>query len=280
MRYLGRPPLAALSGYDAARSGRIQNKAFAARLAAASAEIEAAATRYATAAAAGTLTVDSPFVLSGIKNKEMSNHYDMRFAKNGSPGRHVYDELRAFAGGRCPYCCQRPVNTLDHYWPKGKNAAVALIPDNLVAACRDCNTAKGQFQPVSRSGELLHPYFDAEYTDQWLKAKVVRSPDGPAIQFYPDPPPGWRADDSGRVREHFGRLELNDLYSILAADEVVSIRRGLNDLLAVGLPVDVRDQLESRFASERGGNPNSWRTALYGGLAQDSWFWSGGFNEF
>lgn len=280
MKFLGRPPLAALSGHDAARTGRIQDESFAARLAAASAEVDAAATRYATAAAAGTLATAGPFVLSGIQNKEMSKHYDERFARDGSPGRHVYDKLRAFAGGRCPYCRQRPVNTLDHYWPKRSHGAVALIPDNLVPACRDCNIAKGQFQPAARSGELLHPYFDAEHTDRWLKAKVDRSPEGPVVQFYPDPPSGWHADDAGRVREHFERLELNDLYSILGVDEVISIRKGLDDLLAVGEPGDVRDQLASRFVSERGISPNSWRTALYGGLALDTWFWSGGFNAF
>lgn len=269
-----------MSGYNAARSGRIHDKAFAGRLAASSTEVETAAARYATAAATGTLATASPFVLGGITNEEMSKHYDRRFAKDGSPGRNVYDTLRAFAAGRCPYCRQRPVKTLDHYWPKGGHSAVALAPDNLVPACRDCNIAKGQYQPAGRSGELLHPYFDVEHTDQWLKAMVDLAPEGPAIRFYSDPPSVWSADDAGRVREHFTRLELGDLYSILAVDEVMSMSDRLDELLTAGDPKDVRDHLASRCTSERGRNPNSWRTALYDGLVRDAWFWSGGFNEF
>lgn len=258
----------------------MKNTELAARLEAACPEVDAAAGQYAAAAAAGTLSAAGPFVLSDIDNAEMSKHYDARFAAARSAGRAVYDQLRAFAAGRCPFCGNRPVKTLDHYWPKNGHGAVALVPDNLVPACRDCNTAKGSYQPTARSGELLHPYFDPEHHDQWLKARIVRALEGPVVIYYADPSPTWTAAEAARVTEHFTRLELGDHYSILAVDQISSMVGDLHDLLTAGSAADVVAHLASRFDREGRRSMNGWRTALYGGLAQDGWFCAGGFNTF
>ena len=41
----------------------------------------------------------------------------------------------------CPYCEVRPVKTLDHFLPQ-RYAALTIVSQNLIPACRDCNTEK------------------------------------------------------------------------------------------------------------------------------------------
>lgn len=279
MKYLGRPSIDPLSGHDAARS-RVQDVGFARRLADACPEVAEAAALYVAAAARGALSATNPFVLADITNAEMSQHYDRRFAQDKSAGRHIYDSLRARAAGRCPYCRTRPVSALDHYWPKHAHASIALVPDNLVPCCGDCNKAKGTYQPKTRAGELLHPYFDVEPEERWLKAEAVRALEGPVIVFAAEPPSTWPADDAGRVHQHFTRLKLGDHYSILAVDQIGSMVAHLEDLLLAGDAAHVQEYLERLFLSACQREPNGWRTALFQALAEDPWFCAGGFSDF
>lgn len=62
--------------------------------------------------------------------------------------------LHKRAGGRCAYCkCKLSVKskghrkrlTVDHVIPKSKGGTNS--PDNLVAACKECNNAKGNKMP-------------------------------------------------------------------------------------------------------------------------------------
>lgn len=50
------------------------------------------------------------------------------------------DRVLAKNGGRCVYCGD-PADTIDHVIPKSKGGTDDL--DNLVPACRDCNSRKG-----------------------------------------------------------------------------------------------------------------------------------------
>ncbi len=50
-------------------------------------------------------------------------------------------QLAATTGGRCAYCGERPATTHDHVRPKSRGGTGTAT--NLVPACDECNTRKG-----------------------------------------------------------------------------------------------------------------------------------------
>lgn len=271
MKYLGQPGLAVHAGYDAAMS-KMAPSPLRDLLASARGEFAAEATRYTTAALAGGLWSEPEFELTAITTTEMSTHYDQRFARYGSPGRPVYDELMVRAGGTCPYCSTRTPTEMDHYLPKSRHVASTLHLDNLVPTCRDCNSEKKAFEADVRGRELLHPYFDLEHQDTWLTASLVTEP-GIVVTYEPVPPQTWAPDDAARVSEHFSRLKLGLHYSQLAAGEVQSLRGTLIGLRSsTDGAAAVRWYLNNRHESCQSTEINSWRTALYRALADSDDF--------
>ena len=100
--------------------------------------------------------------------------YTNRMAKEGAPGRPVYNALK-LAARRCPLCGHRDVSTLDHYLPKTAFPLLCVTPSNLVPACSDCNKVKSDALPATAADQTLHPYFDDADQDAWLKAEVVQA---------------------------------------------------------------------------------------------------------
>lgn len=67
-----------------------------------------------------------------------------------SEGRVYYDELiQAAKHDLCPLCAHRDVSTLDHYLPKADYPRLAVVPINLIPACKDCNTSKLNTYPTT-----------------------------------------------------------------------------------------------------------------------------------
>jgi hypothetical protein len=220
----------------------------------------------------------SDFELSTVSNTEMLALYKNRMARPRSPARHVYDEiLSAPEQGICPFCGQRDVSTLDHYVPKAVFPAAAIDPINLLPACRDCNFVKGVEVSTEPGKEPLHPYFDTVGPVQWLRARVIHV--SPAvIEFYVDPSPEWTEIFSQRVRDHFRRFHLADLYGSHSATELNSIRLYLEDLYeGEDGAKTVGEHLQQIARAKRGARLNSWQTAMYESLAADKWFHEGNF---
>ncbi|WP_053161421.1 HNH endonuclease [Streptomyces caatingaensis] len=65
-----------------------------------------------------------------------------------------------FANELCPLCGISKVTTIDHQLLKGRYPLLAVVPVNLVPACRDCNTGKGEEAPATAEDQPLHPYYD------------------------------------------------------------------------------------------------------------------------
>jgi len=68
--------------------------------------------------------------------------------------------------GRCAYCLRKPVEgeaqlTKDHFIPKSRNGRNSGT--NIVPACEDCNTRKGNIHPdkwcTEEQLERIHTYF-------------------------------------------------------------------------------------------------------------------------
>lgn len=241
--------------------------------------IEAAALELDEKVTKGELhTVIREDIVNGnVTSKELEDVYTYRMAKQGTPGRKVYDKLKIAAPyGVCPLCFHRSVTTIDHYLPKAKYPRLSVVPINLVPSCSDCNKSKLSDYPTSSEKESLHPYYDDIENDLWLKA-IVNYSTPPTIQFKVTPCEDWADLLTERVKNHFESLKLNELYSTQAAVEMAQINYRLLNIYNVLGATGVRDHLLEGAETRSHANINSWQTALYSAIANDNWFCDGGF---
>lgn len=218
-------------------------------------------------------TIEQADNIAGIVTKaEMSKIYNDKMAKKSSPGRKYYDKyMAAPKNGICPLCGQRIVSTLDHYLPKMKYPTLAVTPINLVPACKDCNTGKGEKDFESSEEETIHPYFDDIENEPWLYARIIEEEEI-AIIFEVKKPDPWTDVLYARVKNHFKLFKLNALYSAHAV-ETLRYNLGLfvNIYNKTG-PTGVTEHLEECYESSKRVYLNSWQTATYRALYESQWF--------
>lgn len=148
----------------------------------------------------------------------MKKMYSSRFA-NSSPSYEasykIYKEIRSSVK-LCPYCNYpaRPVRQLDHYLPKSVFPTLAITANNLVPICKDCNEDKDDYYPTNKEEMLLHPYYDDVANDilNFLKCKIIED-DNIGFEFYIEKQKDWDDIMFKRVKCHFEKLKLNELYS-------------------------------------------------------------------
>jgi len=240
--------------------------------------IEAAADDYETSASSVMLhTLPTADHINGVTKDEMSDVYEFRMVRQGTPGRSIYDRLiSAPIQGRCPLCGHGQVSTLDHYLPRSSFPALTVLPINLIPACGDCNKLKRDFLPSTQEELSLHPYYDEVEDDRWLYAEVVEEIPT-ALTYYVLAPTDWTAIKSARVSNHFYLFELGTLYASNAASELVEMRLSLERLYTNAGAAAVQDHLREQATSCSRAHINSWRTAMFDALADNEWFCSGGF---
>lgn len=199
-------------------------------------------------------------------------------AKEGAPGRDIYDEIYESApNGKCPLCAHRPVSSLDHYLPKAHYPALVVTPLNLVPSCGDCNKSKLNAIPLGADEVGFHPYYDNVDGEKWLYAKVVTSTPA-AVVFIVQASAAWDNILTERVRNHFRDMGLGALYASEAADELSNIRHQFVGFHNAGGMQRVRHELEERAESCAEAQRNGWRTATYQAWAESDWFCDGGFS--
>ena len=219
-------------------------------------------------------------VVGSVTKKELKDVYSVHMLGRAKPARMLYDQLLSKAPlGRCPFCGFGQASTLDHYLPKSKYPLVAVVPNNLVPACKDCNTGKSAAIAVTEESQCLHPYFDHQHfvTEQWLFAEVV--PTIPAtLRFYVAPPPHWDGVSKKRVQSHFNDFKLGRRYSLEVIPQLACLRDTLSTyqsmLGAEGVKLHLQIEASSNFKLHK----NSWQTAMYQALATSDWYCNGGFN--
>jgi len=215
-----------------------------------------------------------------ITRKEMLKLYDDKFAKAGQPGRIHYDKLRSMVpNGRCPLCGIKQISTLDHYLPKAKFPVFAILPLNLIPACRDCNTDKLSQIATCYAEETIHPYYDDIDSDQWLNTTI--SATSPVrFSFYIEPPAMWGSEMEQRVEKHMEVFSINKLYASHAAEELSNIYHQLNKIFHALGADGVREHLKDGFETRYFASKNSWQTAMYKAMYQSEWFHTYGFRIF
>jgi hypothetical protein len=240
--------------------------------------IAAAAILYESAGATASFHAIAPNGLAGteVTQRQMVGVYNQRMARKNSPGRPIYDRLKAAApDDRCPLCGQGVVSTLDHHLPEARYPELAVTPLNLVPACSDCNRAKHNWYPLTAGHQTLHPYFDDLETDIWLRAHVIEESPA-ALKFFIDPPAGSSHPMQARVKRHFEVFRLALLYGSHSASELSSIGHQIRALYLRAGPESVRSHLDEERISREAANTNSWQAATYRALVASDWYCAGG----
>ena len=212
-----------------------------------------------------------------VTKKEMAGVYNNRMARNGSPGRSVYDAIKCLPdNGICPFCDQGYVSTLDHILPKVAFPVLAVTPDNLVGACRDCNTAKLAAAPTNAEDAPLHPYFDKVSGRRWLGARVIES-EVAAVVFHIAYVDAWSEELNARLKNQFELLGLDHLYASQAAREISGQRENLAQIFNVLGKEGVREELNRQSRSWEKYRLNSWQAVTFRVLSDSDWYCSSGY---
>jgi hypothetical protein len=219
-------------------------------------------------------------VIGAVTKKELKDLYSTHMVGENKPARATYDQLLAEAPlGRCPFCGLGQATTLDHYLPKAKYPLVAVVPVNLVPACKDCNTGKSTAVATTENEQCLHPYFDHQHfiTEQWLYAEI-RATTPATIKFFVEPPVHWDMTSRQRVQSHFKDFKLATRYSSVAGEQLACLRGTLNQRFQTLGGDGVKQHLEIEANSYSEVHINSWQTAMFQALAASDWYCNGGFN--
>ena len=209
-------------------------------------------------------------VTGGATKDDMVWIYEKKFVRDG--GRNYYNKIMKIPPfARCPFCGVRRVSTLDHYLAKTEYPTFAITPNNLIASCADCNKIKSNLVFKNREDELFHPYYD-EFDDEiWLKSNVWLN-DEILFEFYVQKPESWTDEKYARAKNHFEKLELNNLYISHAAEEFTECQYSLKRIYKTGGKDLVRVELLDRIKEHRSNMKNTWRAALYDGLLNSNDF--------
>lgn len=96
---------------------------------------------------------------------------------------YIRPDIWAKTNGRCWYCgCDlSPANwSVDHFLPPGRGGSD--LPNNLVPACRPCNSAKGNSASLDGLREYLIGIVTRNRRPVRVKAKAAPLPEAKTIQ--------------------------------------------------------------------------------------------------
>jgi len=209
-----------------------------------------------------------------VTGAELADLYDRVLVRGGE--RHVYDAIRmGVRYGRCPYCGQRSVGTIDHYLPQSTFPEFSVLPINLVPCCSDCNHEKREHSPSANFDQLFHPYFDDWSDLEILKAEIeISSSIDVTFRIYAEALP---PEISIRASTHFTQLKLGALYAQQAGVELVQRREVFRNTFETGGAEALESELRREYASRRRVFPNAWEPALYLALSENEQFCNGGW---
>ena len=124
----------------------------------------------------------------------------------------------------CPYCTINSANTTEHILPKELYPEYAVNVFNLIPACSECNSFKGE-DIVDNNGNIFTINF---YTNtlpdiRYLFARVTSIAGGVQFEYYLDNRNGVDANLYALIERHFQRFHLIDRYFFKAVQELSNI---------------------------------------------------------
>ena len=214
--------------------------------------------------------------IDSIATKEdMEALYTQKFVSKDGLNREIYDKLILMApNGKCPYCQQNLVKTLDHFLPKAKYITYTVTPYNLVPSCTDCNKDKSVSAFDSYERQPFHPYYDDFDDSVWLKAKLIEK-EPISFQFYADPPPTLSTEKMNRIKHSFSDqgFGLNNIYRSHAPGLYRTCFHRIKILYEKGGKPLAIARLQENIEDEQAVSHNSWKAAMYQAMIESEWYW-------
>jgi hypothetical protein len=213
-------------------------------------------------------------------NKEFSSYmkkiYSERFSNKGYDKPYAYYKQIREAETKCPYCnyITRTVKHLDHYYPKSKFPTLAITVNNLVPICRECNDVKHEYYAKNESELLIHPYYDEIVRDvfKFLKCRVIEDIKI-GFEFYIEKLPQWEDITFERVKLHFKKLEIDDLYRSDFEADFVSCFEELLDLHKEKKEIEeIRVAIDRRVKALFKTQIKPWAYAGFKSILDSEWF--------
>ena len=124
----------------------------------------------------------------------------------------------------CPYCTINSANTTEHILPKELYPEYAVNVFNLIPACSECNSLKGE-EVLDMNGDLFTINF---FTDtlpdiRYLFARITPIEGGVQFEYFLDNKNGVDANLYALIERHFDHYHLLDRYYTKAVQELPSI---------------------------------------------------------
>lgn len=214
------------------------------------------------------------------ENEEFSDYmkkiYSERFSNKGYKEPYVYYKKIRDAEQNCPYCnyITRTVKQLDHHYPKSKFPSFAITVNNLVPICMDCNNLKMEYYAKNESELLIHPYYDEIVEDvfDFLKCRVIEDINI-GFKFYIEKLPQWEDVTFERVKLHFEKLKIDDLYRTDFEADFVSCFEELRDLYLENKEVkEIRVAIARKVKSLLKTQIKPWSYAGFKSILESKWF--------
>lgn len=205
--------------------------------------------------------------VTNLNRKDLENIYTNKLVGGNKEARAYYDEIK-FSDARriCPLCGIGITNNLDHYLPKTKYPNLAVSPLNLVPTCSDCNKNKGDKVSLKEHERTIHPYYDDIDKHEWLSVKITKNLD---VEYNVQKVPDWSEGKNKTVAFHFKILKLNELFSINAANELISNTSMFRSLKQKNGISHLKELLEELYKTNLNASKSSWKTSLYKCLSQN-----------
>jgi hypothetical protein len=228
--------------------------------------------RYSAYEVAGgnALTAPGPLGLPAALRGLLKGYFDR---KEGSL--EFIREIKRSSKDVCPMCGSLGSSTVDHVFPQSVFSEFSFYSRNLVPACSECNSKKGNDYRGATAGQrLLHPYFDT-----WLTTRVVATELAPMNGSYQSAnitlkvvlgPPGnpLTATVAYHLETVVKRTDIDRFLSDFWTKHARTPERYL--WLGPGAPAlgDVRDAVRVTLQNrdDHFGTPNNWESMVYAGL--------------
>lgn len=219
-----------------------------------------------------TAEFPDPVAVNTLIKSDLIKICDQYLVAQKKPARKIYDALLNAAKERCPFCggIGTPRN-LDHFLPKTHFPQFAILPYNLVPACRDCNMdGKAQAYATNAEDQIIQPYIDDDkfFSEQWIYASYNLAPNGSPgeFEYFVVPPNTWSGIERQRVQKHFEDFNIAKRYATKAAEQLGTILTQINFLrqLGIGDQEIITDFLQ--LGIDTAPFINHWQHAMYQAL--------------
>lgn len=125
----------------------------------------------------------------------------------------------------CPYCTINSANTTEHILPQEVYPEYAANVFNLIPACSECNSYKGD-EILDENGQIftINYYTDTLPDIRYLFAKITSIEGGVQFEYYLENRYGVDANLYSLIERHFKRFHLIDRYYNKAVQELSNIK--------------------------------------------------------